>query len=119
VPQTIADGAGQGRALADLVQLRLQPGAERLDQWCAAGLAHRPPRLGQLAADLSLNAVQRADAQQGLGGDRRAVMGVDLVKAPAQVAPTEGERDRAVPRPGGERAEAAVAVHLQGAAEPG
>ena len=35
------------------------------------------------------------------------------------MAPAEGERDRAVPAPGGKPAEAAIAVHLQGAAEPG
>jgi hypothetical protein len=58
------------RALADLVQLRLQPGAERLDQRRAAGLPYGSPCLGRLAPDLALNAVQRTDAQQGLGGDR-------------------------------------------------
>src|SRR3954453_3479097 len=46
-------------------------------------------------------------------------MGVDFVKAPAQMAPAEGERDRAAPALVGKPAEAAIAVHLQGAAEPG
>jgi hypothetical protein len=40
---------------------------------------------GGAAADLALDGVDLADAQQGLGGDRRGGAGVDLEEAPAQM----------------------------------
>src|SRR3712207_4061477 len=57
VPQTVADRARQRRALADQVELRLQPAAEVLHQRRAARLPHGAARFGRLAPDLALDGV--------------------------------------------------------------
>ena len=117
VPQAVADCRGERRALADAPELGVEPEAEIAHEWRAALLPNGLAFVGRTAADLALDGVERADAQQSLGGDRRGGVGVDLVEAPTQMRPTEGKRDRAVVAPIGQCTEAAIAVHLQRATE--
>lgn len=115
--QAVADRRGERGALADTAELCVKPESEIAHERPAAPLPNGLAFMGWLAADPALDGIERAYAQQDLGGDRRGGVGVDLVKAPAQMGPAEGERDRAVVAPIGERAEAAIAIHLQRAPE--
>ena len=117
MPQAVADCRGERRALADAAELSVEPEAEFAYERCAARLPDGLAFVGGPSADFALDGVERADAQQSLGGDRRGGVGVDLVEAPTQMRPAEGKRDRAVVAPIGQCTEAAIAVHLQRATE--
>ena len=79
--------------------------------------AHAEALLGRTAANLALDRVELADAQQRLRRNRGAGLGVHLEEPPPQVCPAEGERDRVVAALALHRLEPVVAVHLQGAPE--
>src|ERR1700747_3011580 len=55
---------------------------------------------GSAAADLVLDGIERSDALQRLIGDRRRATLGDLVEAPADMGPAEGERHGAALPPG-------------------
>ena len=69
--QRVADRLGQLALLADVIELRLEPCLQGLDDRPAALLAHPPALIGGLAADVGLHGIERRDAPQGLAGDRR------------------------------------------------
>src|SRR5258705_13996059 len=77
--------------LADQRQFLAQPGLERLNQGKAALLPNSAALLGGAAADLALDPVERGNARQGFGGDRRRAALAEFVKVPTDMAPAEGK----------------------------
>src|SRR5260370_18600004 len=111
--ERVADRRGELGLLADELELGAQPGFESFDQRPAALLADRTPLLGG-ATDLGLDPIERCNARQRLGGDRRRARIGQLVEVPAHVAPAEGKPHVA---PFGQYLVAAVAGDLQDALE--
>ena len=89
--ERVADRRGELGLLADELELGAQPGFESFDQRLAALLADRTPLLGGTATDLGLDPIERCNARQRLGGDRRRARIGQLVEVPAHVAPAEGK----------------------------
>src|SRR5882762_9645914 len=112
--ERVADRRGELGLLADELELGAQPGFESFDQRPAALLADRTPLLGGTATDLGLDPIERCNARQRLGGDRRRARLGQLVEVPAHVAPAEGKPRVALL---GQYLVAAVAVDLQDALE--
>src|SRR2546423_975766 len=100
---------------------------ELVDDLLGASLAHGSPGICALTANLVLDLIEPADAQQGLGCDRRIAAFGDVVKTASKVAPAEGQRHlgqlRFVQPAASSRYDEAivgcVAVDLQDAAEAG
>ena len=107
--QGIADGFGELGLLADQRQFLTQPGLECLDQRKAALLPNSVAILGGAAADLALDPVERGNARQGFGGDRRGAALGEFVKVPTDMAPAEGKLHIA---PFGQHLVAGIAVDL-------
>ena len=114
--ERVADRLGQAALLAHQGQLLAQPGLERRHRRPAARLANGAPFVRRPAADLGLDPVQRRNAHERLGGNRRRSTLGEFVKGPAHVAPAEGELHCAPP---GQNLVGLVAVHLQHALKPG
>ena len=116
--ERVADGLGKAGAAWQSGLLRLQPGAQSLDEGSGAGVARGAAALGVEAADLGLHGVAFGDAPQRLLGDRGVPDLGDVVEAPPDVAPAEGARDgTARPVGRGEAAAGGVAVHLERSGE--
>src|SRR4051812_34153973 len=109
----IADRFRQLALLADEGELLAQPWLEGVGDGTAAG---RLPLLGRAAADLALNLVERRDANECLGRDRRWASLRQLVEAAAHVRPAEGEAHLAAIR---QHLVCAIAIDLQHAPEAG
>src|SRR2546430_2690713 len=93
---------------------------EFFDEFLGAGLPCGSPGLCGLPADLVLDLIEPADAQQSLGRDRRVATLGDVVEAASEMAPAQREHERtAFTLRTGERVIRNIAVDLQGAAEPG
>src|SRR3974390_1039086 len=114
--QGVANGDGERRFSRDRREPGLQPRLHRFDDRLGAGLAGALASLGALAANVALDVIERADAREHLGGDRRGRCRLDLEEATAHMRPTEGERDIAGFR---QSLIGAVAVDLQQAFEAG
>ena len=112
--ERVADRRGELGLLADELELGAQPGFEGFDQRPTALLADRTTFVGGTATDVLLDPVERCNARQRLGGDRRRARVGQLVEVPAHVAPAEGELHVAPP---GQHLVAAIAVDLQDALE--
>jgi hypothetical protein len=69
--ERVADRCGELGLLADELELAAQPGFEVFDQRPAALLADRTTLVGGTATDVLLDPVERCNARQRLGGDRR------------------------------------------------
>src|SRR5215204_4020962 len=111
----VADRLRQPALLAHQGQLLAEPGLEGLHQRPTALLANSAALVRRAATDLALNPVQRRDAGQRLGGDRRWSTLGEFVKGPTHVAPAEGELHLTPP---GQGFVGLVAVHLQHTLEP-
>ena len=69
--ERVADRRGELGFLADELKFHAQPWLESFDQRSAALLADRTTLVGGTATDVLLDPVERCDARQRLGGDRR------------------------------------------------
>jgi hypothetical protein len=67
-----------------------------IEQRFGTGLANRVRHLGGLAADLFLDAVESADARDGLRGDGRDVYGVNVMELTPCMRPACDLVDRAI-----------------------
>ena len=94
-------------ARADLRQLRLQPALELVEARGGAGAADGYAALGRLAAGLLLDGVDGGDPFQRLGGDRRALGGVDVEELSSHMRQAGDLADRAG---ADQRAEPGIAV---------
>ena len=112
----IADGAGQRRLRRETRQLGAQPALKLIEVGPGLCAAHRGSSLRGLAAHGVLDRVQRADALQRLGGDRRALCGMDV----EELAPYMGQTSDLADRSGTDEAlEPGVAIGVHPAAEVG
>src|SRR5438874_10591426 len=93
---------------------------EFFDEFLGAGLPCGSPGLCALPADLVLDLIEPADAQQSLGRDRRVAALGDVVEAAPEMAPAQRQHERAaLTLRTGEGVIGNIAVDLQGAAEAG
>ena len=69
--EAVADVLGDDRAARDAAELLLEPDMELVDEFLGAGLSCSSPGICALPADLVLDLIEPADAQQSLGRDRR------------------------------------------------
>jgi len=74
-----------------MVELCLEPGMHRLDQWLAALLAGQPAIVGGLAADIGFNRIECRDAPKCFLSRRALRRDLDLVELSPRVGPAEGE----------------------------
>ena len=73
-----------------------QPGVQSLHDWPTSFLPHASSMLGRMTPDLRLNRIQRADACQYLGSERRLGEDVEVVEATAHMRPAKGQTHRGV-----------------------
>ena len=76
--ERMADRRRQRGLGGDLRQLRLQPALDLVETWFGPGLSDGNTALGRLSTGLLLDGVERGDAFQRLGSDRRALGGMDV-----------------------------------------
>ncbi len=84
--ERIADRLGRGRAAWEFGHLRLEPLPQLRHQRFAFGLAQSKPGGSAFTEDLRLNFIQRGNAPQRLGRDRRMSFG-QVIEAAADMAP--------------------------------
>lgn len=100
--------------LADQVELFAQPRFEISDDRAAIFLTRSAMLVGRSATDVILNLVEFGDPSQRLAGNRRRTGCCQLMKAPTDMHPAEGERAAAFV---GQHAIATIAVDLQDSSE--
>ena len=76
--QRIPDGRRQRGLGGDLRQLRLQPALQIVEARPGLGPADRDAPVGRLPAGFLFDGVERGDPFERLGGDRRALGGMDI-----------------------------------------
>ena len=108
--QGVTDRLGKLALLADQAELGPKPGLELIENGLAVLLPMRASLIGAAGPGLGLDGVEFSDAFERLAGDRRGTGGGELIEAPADMSPTEGELHVAAR---GECAIAAIAIDLQ------
>jgi hypothetical protein len=117
VVQRIADRLGQGGTAGDALELLTQPDMQRLDQRAAALLAHMPTFVSGLAADVSLDRVERGDASQRLGGELRPGGLMNVVKFPPRMGPAKSQPWPVIRCHADQATEAGIAIDLEQSTE--
>jgi hypothetical protein len=79
--QGIADCLGRWTTGGQFRYLLFEPAAQFRDQRFTLGLTHRQPVSGALTADTRLDLIERGNALQRFGRDRRLRLG-QIIKAP-------------------------------------
>ena len=96
VREPVADRLGELALPAQERELFAEPRLELGDEWARAFLSDGAARVRLAAEDVGLDPIERGDALQRLGCDRRRLGDEALVEAAPQVGPAEG---RGSPRP--------------------
>src|SRR5512144_2252683 len=91
--ERIADRLRGRAACGELGDLRLEPGAQIEHQRPALRLPRGTALFGAAGAYGGLDVVERGDAAQRLGRDRRRAGLGQVVEAPPHMAPAEDQRD--------------------------
>ena len=112
--ECVADRPGDGRLAGDGGKLGFEPETQVVDERFCAPLPRLAAFIGGKAANVGFDGIECGDADQGLSGDRRRCLHLDLVELPPHMAPAESERDITALS---ELRIGAIAVDLQDAAE--
>jgi hypothetical protein len=115
VVQAVTDLLGDLRLGGDARKLVLEPALERYYQGLAPFLARPAPIIGVHSPDCLLDGIERSNPFKRFARDRPIATFGDIVEPPAQVRPTEGERDH-LAGGGGNLLVGGIAVALHDAA---
>ena len=91
--QRVPDRFGECAASRQQRKLRLEPGAQSVDDWLGAAATSREPVCRRLTANISFNGIEFADTAQRLYRDRRVRGLRHFVELASRVAPACGEHD--------------------------
>src|ERR1700686_2424304 len=112
--ERVADRPRDGRLAGDGGKLDFEPETQVVDERFCAPLPRLAAFIGGKAANVSFGGIERGDSGQGLGGDRRRRLHLDLVELPPHMAPAESKRDVTALS---ELRIGAIAIDLEDAAE--
>jgi hypothetical protein len=111
--QGIVDRLRQRRAAGQLAKPFCQPSVHGLDQRTAVLLTDLLALLRGLAANISLDRIQRSNPLQGFMGKRRVCCDMNVVELPPRVSPTKRQGGSFVRRPGDQPVKTGIAVDLK------
>jgi len=117
VPQRVAHRLGQIRRARDAIDMLPQPDMQRVHDRPTSLLPDPLPMIGGMAADLSFDRVERRDAGQHFGRQRRLCRSMELEELAPHMRPAERQPHRSVGTIARQPLEPGIAVDLQHARE--